>query len=213
MPEPRKLKVVVLGESGVGKTCVVVRYVKSEFSDASSATIGVAFLKKNLTLPPPPGTGLASGEEVSLEIWDTAGQEVYRTILPLYYKAADCVLLCYDVTSRETFTELKYWVDQIARECRDRVVVAVCGTKLDLVDPAQGGDAGLRQVTQKEAAAFARKTWGEKAIAVETSSRTGEGVGSLFEQAAAQAAAASLGRHERRRPTLAGPKRRKKGCC
>eukprot|EP00501_MAST-03F_sp_TOSAG23-6_P001629 GSMAST32.ASY1.ANO1.1696.1 assembled CDS len=166
----KKLKIVVVGESGVGKTSAVVRFVKQEFKEGSSATIGVAFLKTSIS------TVVNDKQiKVSAEIWDTAGQEVYRTILPLYYKSADCVLICYDITNRKSFDELKYWETQIQKECGNpNIIVGVIGTKLDLPEN--------RKVSISEARKFTSKRFGDTSLFKETSALTGENISETFSE-------------------------------
>lgn len=87
-------KLVVLGTQGVGKTSLVVRYVKNTFDPESASTIGASFLAKKVVV---------DDCLVRLQIWDTAGQERYRSISKLYYRSANCGILCYDITSEESF--------------------------------------------------------------------------------------------------------------
>lgn len=102
-------KVVMLGEAGVGKTCIVNRYTKGAYS-ASDATIGSNYCSKIETVKP---QGVSQPVKVKLQIWDTAGSEQFRSLTPIYYKGAAAVCLVYDSTSAESFDGLQYWVDEL----------------------------------------------------------------------------------------------------
>ena len=147
-----KVKLVLLGDTAVGKTCIVQRYVNNDFTDDLNSTIGVSFLMK---------TVLLGERKVELEIWDTAGQETYRSILPLYYRGAAIVVLVYDITNKESLKQAKWWVRQVKQECDSDVVIALVGNKYDLAE-----QPGKRDVTDAEAAKYAES---EGFLHIETS--------------------------------------------
>jgi small GTP-binding protein len=104
-------KVVLLGESGVGKTCIIARYVNNTFEDNGMSTTGASYAGKNMTFEE------AGGKSIKFEIWDTAGQEKYRALTKIFYKDASIAVLVYDITKKESFEELKkYWYNQI-KDC------------------------------------------------------------------------------------------------
>ena len=88
---PARVKLVLLGDSGVGKSCLVLRYVRNQFDPASKITVGAAFLSHNVSLP--------EGQTIKFEIWDTAGQERYLSLAPLYYRGAHAAAIVYDISN------------------------------------------------------------------------------------------------------------------
>ena len=105
-------KVVMLGEAGVGKTCIVNRYTKGSYTN-SDATIGSNYCSKIETCKPKELPESAAPIKGKLQIWDTAGSEQFRSLTPIYYKGASAVCLVYDSTSSESFEGLQYWVDEL----------------------------------------------------------------------------------------------------
>ena len=101
-------KVVLLGESSVGKTCIITRFVDNEFDKEILSTTGASYANKTLKFKD------YNNKEILFEIWDTAGQEKYRSLTQLFYKDASIAILVYDITNEESYNELKnYWVNQI----------------------------------------------------------------------------------------------------
>ena len=101
-------KVVLLGESSVGKTCIITRFVDNEFDKEIISTTGASYANKTLKFKD------YNNKEILFEIWDTAGQEKYRSLTQIFYKDASIAILVYDITNEESYNELKnYWVNQI----------------------------------------------------------------------------------------------------
>ena len=101
-------KVVLLGESGVGKTSIIARFINNTFQDNIISTTGASYAGKAITFSE------LQGRTAKFEIWDTAGQEKYRSLTKIFYKDAGIAILVYDITRRETFEEIqKYWYHQI----------------------------------------------------------------------------------------------------
>jgi hypothetical protein len=98
-----RVKLVLLGDSGVGKSCIVLRFVRGQFDANSKVTVGAAFLSQTVSLPDATTT-------VKFEIWDTAGQERYASLAPLYYRGASAAAVVYDITSAESFQKARFWV-------------------------------------------------------------------------------------------------------
>ena len=101
-------KVVLLGESGVGKTCIIARFINNTFEDNIMSTTGASYAGKTMTFDE------FQGKSIKFEIWDTAGQEKYRALTKIFYKDAGVAILVYDITRKESFEEIKkYWHNQI----------------------------------------------------------------------------------------------------
>ena len=101
-------KVVLLGESGVGKTCIIARFINNTFEDNIMSTTGASYAGKTMTFDE------FNGKSIKFEIWDTAGQEKYRALTKIFYKDAGVAILVYDITRKESFEEIqKYWYNQI----------------------------------------------------------------------------------------------------
>ncbi len=129
------LKILILGDAGVGKTAILDRYVNLAFTGMYKVTIGANFLVKDLYI---------DDKRVKLQIWDTAGQEKYRSLAKEYYRGSDACLYVFDVTCRNTFDDLKEWDDVFREQLpEDRVhdfPIAVLGNKADLTDRAVPAD-------------------------------------------------------------------------
>ena len=121
-------KVVILGASGVGKTCIGLRFVKDQFVPYTASTIGASFLVKELSI---------SGQKIMLQIWDTAGQERFRTISSTYYRGAHGIIVVYDVTEMESFNNVKQWLHEIDRYASENVNKLLVGNKSDLTSKRQ----------------------------------------------------------------------------
>jgi len=120
-------KVVMLGDAGVGKTCIVNRYMKNSFTQVES-TLGSNFSSKVLSVQP---KGVLQPVKVKLQIWDTAGGEQFRSLTPIYYKNANAVCLVYDSTSSESFNSLQYWVDELQNQSGNNILICVVASKTD----------------------------------------------------------------------------------
>ncbi|XP_023246309.1 ras-related protein Rab-24-like [Copidosoma floridanum] len=118
------IKVVLLGESSTGKTCLMNRYFKNAYSESERETIGAAFHSKVLQV---------KNVEYRLNCWDTSGQERFRSVCSLYYHDAKAAILCYDVRSWKNFLKLDYWANELMRYQPDRLIY-LCATKADLLD-------------------------------------------------------------------------------
>jgi len=160
-------KIVVLGESGVGKTSLLVRYIENKFSIATKSTIGSDFLSKEINV---------DGRPVTLQIWDTAGQERFQGLGTSFYRGADGVCFVFDVTRRKTFEELVAWkkafLIQVGHEGNDDFPMIILCNKVDLEN---------REVTKKEVEQFCNK---EGVSFYETSAKESINVDKAFEQIA-----------------------------
>eukprot|EP00829_Urostomides_striatus_P018818 TRINITY_DN698_c0_g2_i2.p1 TRINITY_DN698_c0_g2~~TRINITY_DN698_c0_g2_i2.p1 ORF type:complete len:267 (+),score=91.18 TRINITY_DN698_c0_g2_i2:48-803(+) len=121
------VKIAMLGESGVGKTCIIDRFVNDAFNEFTDPTKGASFKAK--TLKSEKGT-----IEIKLMLWDTAGQEIYRSLAPFYYKDADVALLVYDITNEKSFEALQYWANEVKNNGKTGCLLTVVGNKCDNID-------------------------------------------------------------------------------
>jgi small GTP-binding protein len=119
------VKVVLLGETSVGKTNLLFRYTLDKFKTDVKATIGLDFVSEEKKI---------DGRNIKAQFWDTAGQEKYKTIARSYYKIADGILLVYDVTRRETFLKIQDWINDIKENCSKSIPIMLVGNKTDLVE-------------------------------------------------------------------------------
>ncbi|XP_024372290.1 ras-related protein RABA5c [Physcomitrium patens] len=133
-------KVVLIGDSAVGKSNLLSRYARNEFNSNSKATIGVEFQTQSMEI---------DGKELKAQIWDTAGQERFRAVTSAYYRGAVGALIVYDITRRGTFENVSRWFDELKVHSDANVVVMLVGNKSDL--------AHIREVTAEEATALAEK--------------------------------------------------------
>ena len=155
------LKVLLIGDAGVGKSSLLLRYTEDKFDEALGSTIGVDFKVKTVE---------ADGKRVKLTLWDTAGQERFRTLTSSYYRGAQGVVLVYDVTRRATFDDLQRWLEEVdayAPGGGEEVVKLLVGNKIDR--------DGV--VPRTEAAAWARR---RGMLFVETSAKAAVGVTQAF---------------------------------
>ncbi|NXK00925.1 RAB5B protein, partial [Corythaixoides concolor] len=155
-----QFKLVLLGESAVGKSSLVLRFVKGQFHEYQESTIGAAFLTQSVCL---------DDTTVKFEIWDTAGQERYHSLAPMYYRGAQAAIVVYDITNQETFARAKTWVKELQRQASPSIVIALAGNKADL--------AGKRMVEYEEAQAYADDN---SLLFMETSAKTAMNVNDLF---------------------------------
>lgn len=118
-------QVVILGASGVGKTCLGLRFVKDQFVTYTASTIGASFLVKELNF---------NNQKVTLQIWDTAGQERFRSMAPLYYRGAVAAILVFSMTDEGSFEKLKEWVRELQNNVDEPLVLAIACNKADLAD-------------------------------------------------------------------------------
>ena len=122
-------KVVLLGESGVGKTSIISRFINGTFEESLMSTNGASYVCRNLTFQE------YQNRMIRFEIWDTAGQEQYRALNKIFYKDASICILVYDITNLKSFNALKdYWYDQIYDTCSKQVVIGLAANKSDLYE-------------------------------------------------------------------------------
>ncbi|XP_061432694.1 ras-related protein Rab-18-like [Lethenteron reissneri] len=156
------LKILIIGESGVGKSSLLLRFTDDTFDPELAATIGVDFKVKTIAV---------DGNKAKLAIWDTAGQERFRTLTPSYYRGAQGVILVYDVTKRDTFLKLENWLSELETyTTRSDIVKMLVGNKIDKDGRVLDRTEGLK---------FARK---HSMLFIEASAKTRDGVQCAFEE-------------------------------
>ena len=157
-------KIVLLGDSGVGKTCLISRFISGQFDANVNSTNGASYASKKVEFP-------ELGKSLVLDIWDTAGQEKYKSLTKFFYKDAAMVVLVYDITRRESFDNLKnFWYKEIKEYGEKDIVLGIAGNKSDLYDD--------EAVPEKEAREFADSVG---AVFTLTSAQNNSGVNKLFE--------------------------------
>ena len=157
-------KILLLGDSGVGKSCIIIRYIENNFSTNLMNSIGVDFKLKNIQI---------DNKNIKLQIWDTAGQERFRTITTSYYKGAHAILIVFDLTDRESFEHVRNWMADIDKFAKEGVYRILVGNKCDLENS--------RKVRKEEGNEIANK-YGIKYI--ETSAKETTNIDDLFESTA-----------------------------
>merc|ERR1719401_1912516 len=119
------MKIVLIGDSSVGKSALVYRFIHNKLLTESKATVGIAFFKQNLV-------DTDTGEEYALQIWDTAGQEKFQSVTTHHYRAADGALLVFDISNENSFRNLDRWLYELRENTDVNVAVVLVGTKNDL---------------------------------------------------------------------------------
>lgn len=145
---PKEVKVVMVGESGVGKSSLALKFVTNSFKDKTPSTIGASFLSKTIE---------SSQGPVKFNIWDTAGQEKYRSLAALYYRGVDCAIVVYDITNRATFDEVEiYWLQELENQCSGYGDLQLClvGNKSDLESKRQVDTEEGRKIAESFGASF-----------------------------------------------------------
>ena len=134
------LKYVIIGDSGVGKSNILLKYINNTFSEEFKATVGVEFGAKNLQV---------NGRVYRIQIWDTAGQENFRSIARAYYKNSVCACIVYDITNRNSFNSIQSWIDDCVKQSPKSILFILIGNKNDLNES--------REVQYEEGVEFAKK--------------------------------------------------------
>ena len=156
------LKYVIIGDSGVGKSNILLQYINGKFNEDFKATVGVEFGAKNIEI---------NGRIYRIQIWDTAGQENFRSIARAYYKNSICACIVYDITSRNSFNSVQSWIDDCTKQTPKSILLLLIGNKNDLNDK--------REVQYEEGEKFDKK---KNMIFLETSAKTGNNIDKIFEK-------------------------------
>lgn len=156
------MKLIVVGDSGTGKSCLLHRFVEDTFSEDQTQTIGVEFGAKVVSL---------LGKRIKMQIWDTAGQERYKSVTRSYYRGAVACLIVYDITNRASFDHAAQWLADVRQLAGKDVTTMLIGNKSDM------GDGDKRQVTHNEGSLYAQQN---DLMHFETSAATGDLVSDAF---------------------------------
>ena len=159
-PEIPKYKLIFLGDQNVGKSCILNRFMNDTFTEEYQATIGLDFQSKNVQI---------DNQDIHLLLYDTAGQEKFRSLIPMYTRDSNIILLVYEINNKDSFTHLPDWINDLTNVNKDDVIFALVGNKIDLEEG--------RQVTTEEGQKFAEE---HGYIFQEVSAKTGDGFSDLF---------------------------------
>ncbi|PIA51548.1 hypothetical protein AQUCO_01100419v1 [Aquilegia coerulea] len=157
-------KFIIIGDTGVGKSCLLLQFTDQRFQPVHDLTIGVEFGAKMVTI---------NNRPIKLQIWDTAGQEAFRSITRSYYRGAAGALLVYDITRRETFNHLANWLEDARQHANPNMAITLIGNKCDL--------SHRRAVSREEGEQFAKENG---LIFMEASARTSQNVNEAFTRTA-----------------------------
>ena len=191
-------KVLLLGDSTVGKTCFLMRYTDNTFQEIHMSTIGLDYRLKNITLE--------NGKNIKIQIWDTAGQDRFRAITKNYYKGANGIILIYDVTNKQSYENVKNWLTQIKEEANPNVIIYLAGNKIDVEEEQ-------RVITTEDGQKIADEY---KLPFKETSAKNGINVNEIFQELVEKIdetfSKLEVPKGEQKNKLSTGGKRRK-GCC
>lgn len=138
-------KLVLIGDSGVGKSCLLLRFADDSFTDTYISTIGVDFRFRTVTI---------DNITVKLQIWDTAGQERFRTITSAYYRGAHGIIVVYDITNKESFGNIEEWLSEVNRHATEDTQKVLVGNKCDLVEKREVLISEAQDLAKKKEMAF-----------------------------------------------------------
>ena len=147
--EEEVCKIVLLGESGVGKTCIISRFINNTFEEGLMSTNGASYASKSCIFPE------YENRTIKFEVWDTAGQEKYRALNQIFYKDASICILVYDITSEVSFKALQdYWFQQVKDSAPKNIVLGLAGNKCDLIEKEQVPEEKARNLAKEMNAIF-----------------------------------------------------------
>lgn len=153
------IKLVLLGEHDVGKTSILNRFVNDQYSDHIQATVGATYITKQV---------FQNGKTIDLYMWDTAGEEKYRSLVPMYYRNANAAFIVFDISQRRSFEDVRSWFEEV-RQTNPDCLLVLCGNKVDLAD---------RQVAIEEAQQLANRL---NVAYFELSAKLGTEIHNLFD--------------------------------
>ncbi len=187
-------KILLLGDTQVGKSSFLMRYIDNTFQESYLSTVGLDFKVKNVQLD--------DGNTYRVQIWDTAGQDRFHAITRNYFKNAHGIILIYDVTLIESFHNVKNWIKQIKEEVTDKVSIILAGNKIDMEEKRKVS----KEEGEKMAADYGLKFY-------ECSAKTGENVEEAFKDIVTKTVENFSKIDEKEATKLKNKKGEKKGCC
>ena len=158
-------KIIIIGDSGVGKSSLTLRATKNQFQDYYNATVGFEFFSQNIKM---------DDTIIKLQMWDTCGQEIYRSLISSFYKNSSLAMIMYSIEDEESFRHLDYWIKEIKNNSNPSIKIILIGNKVDLEDK--------RTVSKEEEEKFAKENGIEEVY--ETSAKTGFNAKNIFCRAA-----------------------------
>ena len=156
------LKFIIIGDSAVGKTNIFSKFKEDKFDEFSQPSIGAQFLSKNISI---------DNNTFRLQVWDTAGQENFRSMTKTYYKNSACAFIVYDITEKESFQHLEYWLKECKAETPETLVLVLIGNKSDLAEK--------REVKYEDGLNFAKSN---NMLFFEASEKNGENIEEIFKK-------------------------------
>ena len=187
------IKILLLGDSEVGKSCFLMRYSDNVFVENYITTIGLDYKLKTVKLD--------SGKTIKVQLWDTAGQDKYRTIAKNYYKGSHGILLLYDITKMTSFENIREWIRDIKEEVSEKAIICLIGNKIDLTDN--------RKISKEKGEELAEEY---KIPFFEASAKSGENVDEVF-KALYKKISEVYGDLEREKGSKLNKKNKNKGIC
>lgn len=163
--EETLFRVIIVGDTCVGKSCLLLKFTENSFKDSHDVTLGVEFGTRSISIEEKP---------IKLQIWDTSGQESFRSITRSFYRRADAVILVFDLTARHTFDNCTHWLEEIKQNSSSDVAIFLAGNQADLIST----QSESIEITEAEALELVNKH--QLCGYLETSAKTGENVEQLF---------------------------------
>ena len=194
-------RIIIVGDSCVGKSCLLLKFTENSFKDSHDVTLGVEFGTKSISI---------EGKPIKLQIWDTSGQENFRSITRSFYRRADAVILVFDMTARHTFDHCSHWLEEIKQNSSADILIFLAGNQMDLVD----AEKETPEITLEEAQELVNKN--QLCSFIQTSAKTGINVEQLFFNAAKELIVKLKDRKEVKAEKLEiqlPSTKRKKKCC
>jgi len=160
LDESIEVKIIFVGNANVGKTSIASRFINGTFSNILEPTVGAAFSSKEVEL---------NGVKCTFNLWDTAGQETYRYLVPMYYRNADIAVIVFDLSNQSSFNDVETWVEDVKKNVGESIVFLLCGNKCD-IDPKVVDIDSISSLSRRMGLIY-----------VETSASNGDGISKLFE--------------------------------
>ena len=197
-------RVIIVGDTCVGKSCLLLKFTENSFKESHDVTLGVEFGTRSISI---------EGRPIKLQIWDTSGQESFRSITRSFYRRADAVILVFDMTARHTFDHCTHWLEEIKQNSSNDVAIFLAGNQIDLIENRVENS----EVSKEEALELVKKN--NLCSFIETSAKSGINVEQLFFNSAKELILRSKDRKdsviktEKLEIQLPSTRKNKKKCC